>query len=871
MEFSDFLSKNGIEILRHGDIKLGADNELIKDKRGKFTVYYSLSHDGMFGRAYDCRTDTALKFVSGNFKKLDPDERSRVMAEQAEKLAEQKKLDIELQKAAIENGKVFFESLDNANQSEYFKRKGVPIPKNARQDNDSCLIPFNDIKGDFCGYQTICNDGGKYFMPRSKIKGSFYKIDGDDEHILICEGVATGQTIHLATGFAVYVAFNAGNLFEVGKSLRGEYPTKKIIICADNDQWSAQKHFDGYDKSLSGDNPKWSEWRDAGLLYNTGIMKANEAAAKLGAHVCYPEIASDDNVKRSDFNDIGVEETEITIMKVIEAINSRIESEDFSGDIEIINDTKEVVTFDPLVGDFGQPFRCMGYNEDHRIYYSFLEKQVIELKTSEHNFANLIRLGNWEKWREWFSPRSEISDSTLTKRITAALNDLCVKRDAFNYDGRVRGAGCWVDGKKHVVNTGDRIIIDGEERELYEVRSNNIYVISSSKFTPAIEPLTNKEANDLRELCALCPWEREINADLLAGAIVVGQVCAVLNWRPIIWISGQKGTGKSTILERLLKPALGDIALHFTRGTTEASIRQKMKYDARPVIYDEAEPSATMEAVMGLAKAATGGTADLGKFGQGTVKPRSSFFFSSTDTFAKDLSEESRIVILRLKQPRGVDRTEQYEAFLAKIKSTLKNNFSGRLLKRTVDNLPVLFKNIEVFTKALNATLKDSRSSDQIAPLLAGAYMLTTLKEISYNKALEIVERTEWENYTTYNEEPDHQRLLDKILSSMVYHSKENVTIGELIKDVAKNGNTFADTTLRNHGIIVARGYVSFANRHENLKKILSGTQWEHSWSRTLGDFEDSKSMAGVHFSAGIRSRAIQLPVKTVLGEIYND
>ena len=52
----------------------------------------------------------------------------------------------------------------------------------------------------------------------------------------MCEGFATGASIHECTGHAVAVAFNAGNLEAVAVALRNKYPTLKIILAADDDQ-----------------------------------------------------------------------------------------------------------------------------------------------------------------------------------------------------------------------------------------------------------------------------------------------------------------------------------------------------------------------------------------------------------------------------------------------------------------------------------------------------------------------------------------------------------------------------------------------------------------------------------------------------------
>ena len=53
--------------------------------------------------------------------------------------------------------------------------------------------------------------------------------------ICICEGYATGATIHEATGLKVLCAMNAGNLPKIARLAVKQFPESKILITADND------------------------------------------------------------------------------------------------------------------------------------------------------------------------------------------------------------------------------------------------------------------------------------------------------------------------------------------------------------------------------------------------------------------------------------------------------------------------------------------------------------------------------------------------------------------------------------------------------------------------------------------------------------
>ncbi len=54
--------------------------------------------------------------------------------------------------------------------------------------------------------------------------------------IQICEGFATGASLHQETGHFTVIGLDAGNLEPVASTIRKLYPSSQIIICGDNDE-----------------------------------------------------------------------------------------------------------------------------------------------------------------------------------------------------------------------------------------------------------------------------------------------------------------------------------------------------------------------------------------------------------------------------------------------------------------------------------------------------------------------------------------------------------------------------------------------------------------------------------------------------------
>ena len=172
-------------------------------------------------------------------------------------------------------------------ENPYLRLKGLTAaPGGAREDGSGALIiPLYDSTGAMAGVQSILPNGTKRFPWGFAKKGCFAWLDGAQETVLICEGYATACSLHAATGYAVVAALDAGNLPEVAPVIRQVLPQSRIIICADNDQWTQKQ----------------------GRPWNPGMEYARRAANAVGGSVISPSFR-DLAGNPTDFNDLQVRE-----------------------------------------------------------------------------------------------------------------------------------------------------------------------------------------------------------------------------------------------------------------------------------------------------------------------------------------------------------------------------------------------------------------------------------------------------------------------------------------------------------------------------------------------------------------------------------
>lgn len=112
-------------------------------------------------------------------------------------------------------------------------------PLNLRQFKDVLMVPLVDDHG-LANIQFIQPDGTKRFYKGGKTKGTYCPIGKVENFIYVCEGWATGASIHTLTGEAVFCAMNAANLLPVAQMARAKYPNHHIILAGDNDTCSSR-------------------------------------------------------------------------------------------------------------------------------------------------------------------------------------------------------------------------------------------------------------------------------------------------------------------------------------------------------------------------------------------------------------------------------------------------------------------------------------------------------------------------------------------------------------------------------------------------------------------------------------------------------
>ena len=375
------------------------------------------------------------------------------------------------------------------------------------------------------------------------------------------------------------------------------------------------------------------------------------------------------------------------------------------------------------------PFKCLGVDNGHCYYLSNETQQIIRLSANNHTAANLIFLAKLQYWE-----RSSFANENGGVYWKAAQNALFRQCSiAGIYDpGKVRGCGAWFDEGRTVLHLGNRLRVDGKIINIPEFKTNSIYEARKSTEMTDENPLSQPEAIKFSQICEKFSWEKPISARLLAGWCVIAPISGALFWRPHIWITGSKGSGKSWIQNNVVRKVLGNVSLFVQSNTTEAGIRQTLRNNSFPVVFDEADTDtqpeeARLQKIIDLMRQASSeGSAGIIKGTQTgeamSFRIRSCFLLAAVNPKLKHSADISRITIMGLnKIPHSVQK-EQFKKVFADIVSTLTSSYCTSFRARSFSMIPVIRKNAEIFAGAVATIMDEQRAGDQLGALLAGCY-----------------------------------------------------------------------------------------------------------------------------------------------------
>ena len=512
----------------------------------------------------------------------------------------------------------------------------------------------------------------------------------------------------------------------------------------------------------------------------------------------------------------------------------------------------------------GCPVTPLGKGQGVSYYLDEL-RQLITLKARDHGRLNLQDLfGTQTHLLSEFWPRYGKPDADGKFEITGckfedAGNDLmkaAARAGIWNPTEKIRGVGAWKSQDGKLINhLGDCVVIEGKEYEPGLI-GREVYPAAEPLPHPSKEPAKGGEHGPGMELLRLIKswnWRRtEIDPMLLLGWIGAAMLGGALTWRPLAWITGGQGTGKST-LHAVLKDIFGGGLVSVT-DPTGAGLWQKLGYATLPVAIDELESEVDNRKVDGVIKlarqASSGGIVLRGGQDHKGVEfvTRSCFLFSSINIPSMEVQDLSRLAFLDLEPLK--------EGSILRLDSDRLAEIGSALRRRLSDGWRRLDETIGIYSAALTEQGHNARGCDQFGTLLACADLILNDEETPGEIAREFAARLKASDIAErVGQISDELGMINHLMTIVVepYRGGRRQTIGELI-DHASDGDPTVDPeesnkALGTYGLKIeefeGREYLALANQHAGLSGLFANTKWSARPGRSGGWVQSARRIKG--------------------------
>ncbi len=230
---------------------------------------------------------------------------------------------------------------------------------------------------------------------------------------------------------------------------------------------------------------------------------------------------------------------------------------------------------EPSVDASSYPFQILGVADDGRAYFISETERLHAYSLSSLTRTHLINLAKVEWWRMTYG-----DNKTSWEEAQSDIIQISNMRD-FDPD-RMRGRGAWREPDGRICyHNGKKVEGDFSEDRIYLRRTIKDIGLKTPKAGAAARESVFNAAVDLT-FTSFADCIRTLSWSILAP------FAGALPWRPAGLMTAATGTGKTTIVNSIIKPLAMPIICSGGESTS-AGIRQRIGVDSCAVVVEEAE------------------------------------------------------------------------------------------------------------------------------------------------------------------------------------------------------------------------------------------------------------------------------------------
>lgn len=349
-------------------------------------------------------------------------------------------------------------------------------------------------------------------------------------------------------------------------------------------------------------------------------------------------------------------------------------------------------------------FKILGIADDGDAYFLDHTDRLIHFPTTSIN-ANLISdIGTYNHYKQVFFGNHD----PTAKEWLPVVDEIRIQTKYKDFDmENVRGRGAWKDNEGNICYHDGKNTTGKYDPEWTFIRK------PKKRIGIHAAPLDFGARSEIINTAHNFSFATPADCIRFFSWAVLAPFSGALVWRPAFQLTGESGTGKSTLMNLIRKISL---SLTVNGGsTTEAAIRQYCGTDSGSTIVDEAESKNhrdrdRIEGIFSLMRASTTDdspkTIKGSKNGNATVfEMRQMFGFVAINASVDNVADDNRIIRINLKQ----NNKPGYHKNRKKIELLLNYKNCEGIRSFTWKNLTKII----ALSERLSSIIQDSTGQDQ--------------------------------------------------------------------------------------------------------------------------------------------------------------
>lgn len=580
-----------------------------------------------------------------------------------------------------------------------------------------------------------------------------------------------GKMLKMSDGpFLIYNLFN---------SLNNE-KEKPILIhegakCAS----IANKHFKNicsvaYNRGVqNSDKPDWSVYKDRQVF----ILQDNDepginAALKIKAKLPHAIIL------KSIYIHFEIEDLKAADIEQLLEQSIPEEIENYILNYSEENETKEISNKKPV---------CLGVDDNGYLFFIDRFQRLFGIKRNQVQKNNLMVISPLDYWSLNYMTETGI-------KWDYATNDILEQSSLKEFDSaKVRGRGAWRDGDNFVYHDG---------KNTYGITTGEYMYLRKNKRDIGIneEPIELETIVKFRKLCDEISFARTSDLIKLLAWSLISPFCGALRFRPGLLLTGESGSGKTTVLEKIVIPLSGGKHIN-THYSSPAGIRAEVSNDSCAILLEEAEANQNTNdfdknqnrnAFFSMMRASSSDNAPEGiksNSDQQVVKysMKNMFLFVSITPTIAEIADDNRIFKVNFTTKNQKSDKRKWEEIEKELNELLSRENCRRIRAYVWKKFPKIVKDTELIIDVMKYEFKKSSRIADGESILISTY-INIFKEHEFDITRENITAFLRRYYKEVGEEEERdetsellKRIFDEVIEISVEKERKKISIKECL------------------------------------------------------------------------------------------